>query len=998
MRRTSSLLLGIVWLAVAVSYEPVRPNEIRLVPRADLLQQAQTLNPRLSPSGGWVSYEVPGPFLTDRLRFVPTNNPSATPLHVTSGRRADLTNYVWLSESQLLVYTPDPDHPPELLNVGRTGVSSNDIHVYLPWPGDATRLLSVVREDDEHFVARFATDVRSQEAAHNVFFRYRYRVSGTTIEYESWNEVTEGRGWDLHWDHHTLVAATRPRNPGTEVRLFGSDRTLQTDIAPGNIFKFTATAFLAFRDAPNETLGIERFDAELGQWQVVARDAHFDIENVVFSRSQVVGYAVESATRVWRALDPNSTWQARFARHRMYLGDEVRIHYLDASSDESFLVLCADSPREPLRCYLDVRGGDHLIELPARDPNPGTPSNAASSQSARVLARDGLSLPIRYFVPRDSDPDQDGIPGPFPTVVWIHGGPHNRVSLGYDPELRLLANRGYLVLAPDFRGSTGYGESFRSSGRGQWHDLVQTDLDDVVNWAVDRRLADPTRIAAWGSSFGGYATLMALSRQSPFRCGVSTHGPVDLRHLDHPWMGYSTDEERFRASPLARASALRGPLLIAHGADDGIVTLNQARDLTAQLAPEVDITQVILPHSGHGFSSADTPGFWALAERLLARCLGGQAEPIHETERDAIASFIPLTVGSTFDELFDADPWRLLPLPHQSIRLRPTITEIAPDRFLLIGGDFPSTAEVLDLSAGRADWQRSAPPPTSRSQHFAAGGNGRVFVVGGVDARGTPLQSAEHFDASTNLWSSLPSLPHNERENNIVASLVLASGPFVVVSKEWGGDDCILRSLRQGSRRWREDGLVMCTSSGRVFGGFAVPWGDSAILVVDEEDRVETLWPLREGRVFQEHRNGTHYEIAVGLPDAERWDTERWARVELPDDGQHIAFPLELRDGRIVLAMGDKRLLISTPFDPESPTTLIWQDLPRLPPPWEGAISLFEVSDGRLLAVMERPFVAGALLSLPRDNPFHDTTPFIRPSGASSRSMAERRHREQRTN
>ena len=179
----------------------------------------------------------------------------------------------------------------------------------------------------------------------------------------------------------------------------------------------------------------------------------------------------------------------------------------------------------------------------------------------------------------------------LPLIVMPHGGPFARDDWGYDPWVQYLADRGYAVLQPNYRGSTGFGRAFVEKGNGEWGRGMQDDVDDGVDWLAAQGVADPRRVCIMGASYGGYAAMWAATHPSSrYRCAISFAGISDVAAqlaYDH-----KTFEERdYRAwrhriqgdassvdvlSPLARIDALRVPILIAHGTADDTVPADQS--------------------------------------------------------------------------------------------------------------------------------------------------------------------------------------------------------------------------------------------------------------------------------------------------------------------------------------------------------------------------------------------------------------------------------------
>ncbi len=270
------------------------------------------------------------------------------------------------------------------------------------------------------------------------------------------------------------------------------------------------------------------------------------------------------------------------------------------------------------------------------------PKLMGQTDFVRIKARDGLDMPLYYTRPTAAAGKAN-----LPTVVLLHGGPWIRGrSWQWDGEAQLLASRGYLVLEPEFRGSTGYGFKHFQAGWRQWGLAMQDDVVDAVQWAVAKGLADPKRVCVAGASYGGYATLMALARDpGTFKCGIAWAGVTDIELLfTANWTdmtesarryGLRTligdpdkDAERLRAtSPLANASKIGQPLLLAYGGADLRVPIEHGRgfrDAVTKTNPNVE--WVVYGDEGHGWTKLDTRvDFWNRVEKFLAMHLGQAA-------------------------------------------------------------------------------------------------------------------------------------------------------------------------------------------------------------------------------------------------------------------------------------------------------------------------------------------------------------------------------------
>ncbi len=269
-------------------------------------------------------------------------------------------------------------------------------------------------------------------------------------------------------------------------------------------------------------------------------------------------------------------------------------------------------------------------------------------------ARDGLKIPAMLTLPPGVPPPAAGQPpARLPMVVLVHGGPYMRgARWEWDPEVQFLASRGYAVLQPEFRGSTGFGRRHFAAGLKQWGLAMQDDIADGTRWAIAQGHADPARICIAGGDYGGYAALMGLIRDPDlYRCGISQSGITDisLMYTGHWRSAYDLpqeyrrhgmpqligdpvkDAEQLKAtSPLLQAARISQPLLLAHGtADERVPMVHGTRFRDAVRATNKNVEWAEYKDEGHGWALPQTRiDFWTRVERFLARHIGaGAAAP-----------------------------------------------------------------------------------------------------------------------------------------------------------------------------------------------------------------------------------------------------------------------------------------------------------------------------------------------------------------------------------
>jgi dipeptidyl aminopeptidase/acylaminoacyl peptidase len=368
--------------------------------------------------------------------------------------------------------------------------------------------------------------------------------------------------------------------------------------------------------------------------RVIAGDPRYEIVQAFFQvdtyEMQAVAFAREHVE--WSVLD--STLKEDFdAVARLNRGD-FKFESSDAS--DSTWVVSFNKDDGPVSYYRYDRQTKHGTFL--FDEIPELKSyTLARMEPISFKARDGLEIHGYITYP----------PGKrhrnLPLVVRVHGGPWIRDYWGYNPEVQWLANRGYACLQVNFRGSRGYGKDFLHAGNREFGGKMQDDVFDGVKWAIDRGIANPKKLAMLGSTYGGYAVLVALTATPDlFACGIDVSGPGDLitwvNALATSWGGAGpvvfkrigdprTDTDFLKShSPLFLADRIKTPLFISQGAKDPFVPTADVERIIAALATSGTPHEYLLfQDEGPGiYRLQNKLKFWDAAERFLAKHLGGR--------------------------------------------------------------------------------------------------------------------------------------------------------------------------------------------------------------------------------------------------------------------------------------------------------------------------------------------------------------------------------------
>ncbi|MES1201714.1 MAG: S9 family peptidase [Pseudomonadota bacterium] len=296
---------------------------------------------------------------------------------------------------------------------------------------------------------------------------------------------------------------------------------------------------------------------------------------------------------------------------------------ISLSEDGMQWLLYAVGPTEPGAYYLYDRAHASIDLLATSYPNLD-PETLSPTEVVHYTARDGVDL-WAYVTARP------GVTGMRPMIVLPHGGPEARDDYGYDSFAQFLASRGYVVLQPNFRGSSGFGRTFANAGHHQWGLRMQEDVTDAVKHMVDAGVADQHRICIVGGSYGGYAALVgAALTPDLYRCAISISGVSDLLEFLRAerddgtqtinyqyWINSIGDprtnrEQLMATSPRRIAASVHVPVLLVHGEWDSVVPIHQSNLMVDALNHSGNRTRLIrVPQEGHSFYS------WTKEHRLM---------------------------------------------------------------------------------------------------------------------------------------------------------------------------------------------------------------------------------------------------------------------------------------------------------------------------------------------------------------------------------------------
>ena len=397
--------------------------------------------------------------------------------------------------------------------------------------------------------------------------------------------------------------------------------------------------FITNKGAGIDLTRLELFDPMTGKEELVETDPlnRVDFGGAEFSdltdEMIVTTYEDERQRLYWK----DKSFEADYKLLQKKLpGKEIGLG--SSTKDEKLLLIVAHSDTEPGERYLFDRTTKKLT-LQYRSREKLNRDHLAPMKAVRYKSSDGMEIPAFLSLPKGVEPRN------LPAVIFPHGGPWARDSWGYDTFAQFWANRGYAVLQPNFRGSTGYGKKFIDAGNKQWGDRMQDDITWGVKYLVDQGIADPRRVGIMGGSYGGYATLAGVTfTPDLYAAAVDYVGPSSLitllenippyweagRQLFYQRMGNPTTAEGKaqleRQSPINHANKIKTPLLVVQGQNDPRVTKREADAIVIALRDRgFPVEYINAPDEGHGFAKpVNNMAMVAAAEKFFAKFLKGR--------------------------------------------------------------------------------------------------------------------------------------------------------------------------------------------------------------------------------------------------------------------------------------------------------------------------------------------------------------------------------------
>ncbi len=561
----------------------------------------------VSPDGNYISYLKPD---NNRIHIYVETLDGKTTTQLTCDSNRSISNYFWASNDEILYLKGNSeDKQPGLFAVK---IDGNNKREFLSFPNTKIRLISSGPVRDGQVL------VSMNKRDSTVFDAYRLNIQTGKLSLLLQNPGNITKWYSDAAGKLRMAIASDGVN---ETLLYRDKENQNFRAVLTNNFK-TSISPIAFSVDNNCIYALSNKNRDkmaLVELDCVSGNEH----RVIYSNPQVdVSEAIYSVNKEKLIYAGFETWK----KERYYLDDSFKATFKKlekllpnteivlASSDslEKKFIVRTYTDRNPGSFYMYTIEDNKLVKL--SDVNSSLKvENMAEMKPISYKTRDGLKVNGYLTLPK-------GMPSEnLPVVVMPHGGPDSRNSWGYNPEVQFLASRGYAVFQVNFRGSKGYGKDFWIAGFKQWGGKMQDDITDGVHWLISQKIADSSRIAIYGFSFGGFSALHGLmSMPQLYKCGASYSGftnlftyfkdiPPYLRpnlQMYYETIGNpETDADFFRAiSPIFHTDKIKVPVLIAQGARDPRVNMNETNQFVKELKKKkVPVTYIFKEEEGHVF-------------------------------------------------------------------------------------------------------------------------------------------------------------------------------------------------------------------------------------------------------------------------------------------------------------------------------------------------------------------------------------------------------------
>lgn len=600
----------------------------------DFFRNSDRSGYQISPDGNYFSFLAP---YEDRMNIFVQRIGSDETVRLTSETARSVAGYMWATNERILFMKDTAgDENYQLYGVNLDG---SDLRAYTAFPGVRTTLI----DDLEDIPNEVIIGMNKRQA--EIFDPYRLNLETGEL-----TQLAENPGnWQGYMtDHEGKLRVVTAIDDGVNTQILYREHeaeefrpVLTTNFKESvDFMEFTPdnrNVYAATNLGRDKVALVLMNPATCEELEHLYAHEQYDVSSISYSRKRkklLAVYCQGHKDPIRHYFDDE---EATFREHLRSFFEGRRFGITATDKEEQKYLIYVGSDRTRGRYYFY----DHAVGSPAllAELAPWLEEeDMVAMHPVTYTSRDGLTIEAYLSLPHPYTPETAKA---LPVVVHPHGGPWARDSWGYSAEVQFLCNRGYAVFQMNFRGSTGYGRKFLEASYKQWGQAMQDDITDGVNWLIAQGIADAKRIAIYGGSYGGYATLAGLCfTPDLYACGIDYVGVSNLltfmQTIPPYWrplleMMYEQvgdpekDLEMLTAySPALQAHLIKAPLFIAQGANDPRVNKAESDQMVAALrARGVEVEYMVKDDEGHGFHNQENRfDFYRAMERFLKEQMG----------------------------------------------------------------------------------------------------------------------------------------------------------------------------------------------------------------------------------------------------------------------------------------------------------------------------------------------------------------------------------------
>ncbi len=638
------LVLSVLLLVTLAA--PVWAQSPPIIDRELLFGDPEIAGAQISPDGAFIAFIKP--FKGTRNIWVKkTAEPFDKAKPITADTKRPIPTYFWSRDGKYILFVQDKggdeNYNVYAVNPAEAPAAGQDVPAarnLTDVKGIRAIIYAVPRtEPDAIYVG-----MNDRDAAWHDLYKVKISTGDRTLIRKNTERIT---AYYFDLKDQLRLATRSAENGDTEVLRVDADKFAK--VYSCNVFETCGPIryhkdgervyFQTNKGSGVDLVSLELFNPTTGKEEVVETDPmkRVDFGNAMFSEVSDDLIATTYDDERERIYFKDKGFEADYKNLQKQLPGK-ELNFVSSTKDEKLWIIGANADTDPGSTYLFDRATKKLtLQYQIREKL--NRAYLAPMKPVKYPSSDGLEIPAYLTLPKGVEAKN------LPAVIFPHGGPWYRDSWGYNAFAQFLANRGYAVLQPNFRGSTGYGKKFIDAGNKQWGDKMQDDLTWGAKYLVSQGIADPKKIGIMGGSYGGYATLAGVAfTPDTYAVGVSIVGPSNLitllesippyweqiRKLFYERMGDPNTPEGkaqlLRQSPLSAAAKIKTPLLVIQGANDPRVNKRESDQIVIALRDRgFPVEYMVAPDEGHGFARpVNNMAMFASAEKFLAKYLGGR--------------------------------------------------------------------------------------------------------------------------------------------------------------------------------------------------------------------------------------------------------------------------------------------------------------------------------------------------------------------------------------